>query len=257
MLKKQAICSVAYLKRGKDRYNMIEGKGGAMDIKLHYQEKGSGYPLILLHGNGEDGSRFRHQIEYFSKEYRVIAIDTRGQGESPRGTAPFTFEQFAQDLLDFMNEHSIFRANILGFSDGGITALLFTLENPERVNKLILNGANLDFEGLIPPIQERIATKTKEAAEKKDESEEAMRRYELLNLMATQPAIDPAKLAKLETPTLVIVGTNDMISADHTELIYKSLPKAELVLIQGDHFVAYDNPVAFNSAVDKFLKEFM
>ena len=74
MLKKQAICSVAYLKRGKDRYNMIEGKGGAMDIKLHYQEKGSGYPLILLHGNGEDGSRFRHQIEYFSKEYRVIAI---------------------------------------------------------------------------------------------------------------------------------------------------------------------------------------
>ena len=47
MLKKQAICSVAYLKRGKDRYNMIEGKGGAMDIKLHYQEKGSGYPLIF------------------------------------------------------------------------------------------------------------------------------------------------------------------------------------------------------------------
>ncbi len=73
-----------------------------MDIKLHYQEKGSGYPLILLHGNGEDGSRFRHQIEYFSKEYRVIAIDTRGQGESPRGTAPFTFEQYAQDLLDLL-----------------------------------------------------------------------------------------------------------------------------------------------------------
>ncbi len=83
-----------------------------------------------------------------------------------------------------------------------------------------------------------------------------MRRYELLNLMATQPAIDPAKLAKLETPTLVIVGTNDMISADHTELIYKSLPKAELVLIQGDHFVAYDNPRAFNEAVEKFLQEF-
>lgn len=156
-----------------------------------------------------------------------------------------------------MNEQSIFRANILGFSDGGITALLFALKNPERVNKLILNGANLDFKGLIPPIQERIAAKAKEAAEKKDESEEAMRRYELLNLMATQPSIDPAKLTKLETPTLVIVGTNDMISAEHTQLIYKSLPKAELVLIQGDHFVAYDNPAAFNAAVDKFLKEFM
>ena len=72
MLKKQAICSVAYLKRGKDRYNMIEGKGGAMDIKLHYQEKGSGYPLILLHGNGEDGSRFRHQDERIQSSERCL-----------------------------------------------------------------------------------------------------------------------------------------------------------------------------------------
>lgn len=228
-----------------------------MDIKLNYQEKGSGYPLILLHGNGEDSSRFRHQIDYFSKEYRVIAIDTRGQGQSPRGTAPFTFEQFAKDLENFMNEHGIFRANILGFSDGGITAILFALNNPKRVNKLILNGANLDIEGLIEPVRERIIAKAKEAEAKKDESEEAMRRYELLNLMATQPAIDPKRLAEIEAPTLVIVGVNDMVAADHTELIYKSLPKSELVLIQGDHFVAYDNPKAYNSAVDKFLKEFM
>lgn len=228
-----------------------------MDIKLHYQEKGSGFPLILLHGNGEDGSRFRHQIEYFSKEYRVIAVDTRGQGKSPRGTAPFTFDQFAKDLLDFMNELGIFRANILGFSDGGIIALLFALDHPERVNKLILNGANLDFEGVIPPVREHIVSKAKEYEQIKDEDEEAMRSYELWNLMATQPAIDPARLAKLEIPTLVIVGTNDMISAEHTQLIYRSLPKAELVLIQGDHFVAYDNPDAFNAAVNKFLKEFM
>lgn len=225
-----------------------------MNIKLHYQEKGSGYPLILLHGNGEDSSHFRHQIEYFSKEYRVIAIDTRGHGESPRGTAPFTFDQFAKDLLDFMNEHGVFRAHILGFSDGGITALLFALEHPERVSKLVLNGVNLDVGGVIEPIRERIVAKAQKLEATKNESEEAMRQYELFNLMATQPAIDPARLAKLDVPTLVIVGTNDMISADHTELIYKSLPKAQLVLIQGDHFVAYDNPKAFNEAVDTFLK---
>lgn len=227
-----------------------------MDIKLNYCEQGSGYPLILLHGNGEDSTRFRHQLEYFSKEYRVIAIDTRGQGESPRGTAPFTFDQFAQDLLDFMNEHGIFRAHLLGFSDGGITALLFALEHPERVGKLILNGANLNVEGVIQPVRERIVTKAKEAEAQKDESGEAMTRYELLNLMATQPAIDPARLANLDIPTLVIVGTSDMIEAEHTQLIYKSLPDAELVLVQGDHFIAYDNPSAFNEAVGTFLKEF-
>ena len=228
-----------------------------MDIALYFQEKGSGYPLILLHGNGEDSSHFRHQIEYFSKEYHVMALDTRGHGRSPRGTAPFTFDQFAQDLLNFMNEHGVFKAHLLGFSDGAITALLFALRNPERVSKLVLNGVNLDVEGLIPSVRERIQTKAQKAEATKDESEEALKRYELLHLMATQPAIDPQRLTTLDIPTLVIVGTSDMIAAEHTQLIYKSLPKAELVLIQGDHFIAYDNPKAFNEAVERFLKAFV
>ena len=49
-----------------------------MKIKLHYEEKGTGQPMVLLHGNGEDSSYFKNQIEYFSKKYRVIAVDTRG-----------------------------------------------------------------------------------------------------------------------------------------------------------------------------------
>ena len=47
-----------------------------MDIRLHWEEKGEGKPLILLHGNGEDGSYFKHQMEEFSQDYRVIALDT-------------------------------------------------------------------------------------------------------------------------------------------------------------------------------------
>lgn len=75
-----------------------------MDIDLYYQEKGNKdkTPLILLHGNGEDGSYFKNQIDYFSDKYRVIALDTRGHGKSPRGTEPFTIEQFSCDLYDFM-----------------------------------------------------------------------------------------------------------------------------------------------------------
>ena len=55
-----------------------------MEIKLHYQEKGEGEPMILLHGNGEEGSYFAHQMDYFSRNYRVIVVDTRGHGQSPR-----------------------------------------------------------------------------------------------------------------------------------------------------------------------------
>lgn len=78
-----------------------------MDITLHFQEKGNQEPLLLLHGNGQDGSFFRHQIEHFSRSYRVIAPDTRGHGHSPWGTRPFTIEQFSRDLYDFMKEHGI------------------------------------------------------------------------------------------------------------------------------------------------------
>ena len=228
-----------------------------MDIELNYREAGEGYPLILLHGNGEDSGHFRHQLDFFStKGYRVIAIDTRGQGESPRGTAPFTYDQFAKDLEGFMDEHGMFRADILGFSDGAITALLFALTRPERVTKLILNGANLDPEGIVEPIRKKIVSKAEQFEKAKDESPEAMARYENFELMAKHPSIDPKELSKVECPTLVIVGTNDLIDAAHTELIYRSLPNAELVFVQGDHFIAYDNPGAFNDAVLKFLKEF-
>ena len=98
-----------------------------MDIKLYYQEKGTGEPLILLHGNGEDSSYFKNQIDYFQNTYRVIAIDTRGHGRSPRGDAPFTIEQFACDLYDFMQEHRISNAIILGFSDGANIAMRFAI----------------------------------------------------------------------------------------------------------------------------------
>lgn len=80
-----------------------------MDIELYYQAKGSGEVLILLHGNGEDSSYFKNQIEYFQNRYRVVALDTRGHGKSPRGSAPFTVGQFSCNLYDFMKSHEFQR----------------------------------------------------------------------------------------------------------------------------------------------------
>ena len=124
-----------------------------MDIKLYYREKGSGTPLILLHGNGESGEYFVNQIDYFSKQYRVIAVDTRGHGQSPRGEAPFSIRQFADDLRDFMDELGLEKADILGFSDGGNIALVFAIRYTERVDRLIVDGANLNTRGVRPRMQ--------------------------------------------------------------------------------------------------------
>lgn len=226
-----------------------------MDIKLHFQEQGSGEPLILLHGNGEDGSYFEHQMEHFSAQRRVIALDTRGHGKSPRGDAPFTIRQFADDLLAFMDERSIERADILGFSDGANIALVFALAHPERVNRLILNGADLDPSGVKPSVQVPIVLGYRMASLFGRWSEQARRNVELLGLMVNDPNIDPADLANLKARTLVIAGTDDMIKEPHTRLIYDSLPNAELAFIPGDHFIAAKNPQAFNQAVEGFLAQ--
>ena len=225
------------------------------DIQLHYIEQGQGQPLILLHGNGESCDYFEHQIPCFSKDYRVIAIDTRGHGQSPRGEKPFTIKQFSEDLHDFMDENGIEKANVLGFSDGGNIALEFALKHPERVEKLILNGANLFSSGVKPLYQWPIEIGYRIAKLFAKKSEKAKQNAEMLGLMVNEPHIEPAELAALTMPVMVVAGTKDMIKEKHTRLIYKSLPNAQLAILEGNHFVANKNATAFNKVVEVFLRK--
>ena len=117
-----------------------------MNITLYYQEKGKGEVLVLLHGNSDNSNYFVNQIEYFKDQYRVIAIDTRGHGKSPRGDMPFTISQFADDLNNFLNKLNIDKITLLGFSDGANIGMKFALKYPEKLNALILDGGNLNKE---------------------------------------------------------------------------------------------------------------
>ena len=224
-----------------------------MDIELFYTKTGGGPPLLLLHGNGENGTYFVHQVEEFSRDFTVYAIDTRGHGKSPRGAAPFTISQFAGDLLAFMEQQGLTQADILGFSDGGNIALTFALRHPDRVRRLILNGANLDPKGVKPLVQLPIVAGYHFASLSK--SPAARAHAELLGLMVNEPHIAPAELKKLTMPVLVIAGTKDMIRERHTRLIAARIPGARLALIPGDHFIANKAPAAFNRAVRQFMEE--
>ena len=226
-----------------------------MDITLHYTEKGQGRPLLLLHGNGEDHTYFVHQMEYFSRTRRVIALDTRGHGKSPRGTAPFTIRQFAEDLFHFMDSHGLKQGDLLGFSDGGNIALTFALRHPERVGRLILNGANLNPSGVKPSVQLPIVLGYHMASLFAGKSPKARKNAELLALMVKEPKIQLEALKKIPNPTLVIAGTKDMIKEDHTKLIFHSLPHAELAILPGDHFLANKEHESFNQRVAAFLEK--
>lgn len=224
-----------------------------MDIELNYYEQGSGFPLILLHGNGEDMTYFTNQVDCFSEVFRVIAVDTRGHGRTPRGEAPFTIRQFAEDLKCFMDQHEIEKAHVLGFSDGGNIAMCFALKYPERVEKLILNGANLFPRGVKAYAQIPITLGYYAARLYGKKSPDAHRQAELLGLMVKDPHIKPRELSAVYHPTLVIAGDKDLIKESHTRLICDSLPNGQLAIIPGDHAVAAKNPEAFNAAVWMFL----
>ena len=226
-----------------------------MEAELFYIEKGQGFPLILLHGNGENSSYFAHQIEEFSSSYHVYAIDTRGHGKSPRGTAPFTIRQFADDLLAFMDCHGIEKAHILGFSDGGNTAMIFAMKYPERVERLILNGANLDPSGVKRSTQLPIEIGYKFASRAAHKSEKAKQNAEMLGLMVNDPNVDPDELKSIKARTLVIAGTSDMIREDHTRLIASKIAGSQLAIIKGNHFIANKNAPEFNRVVLEFLGE--
>ncbi len=225
-----------------------------MDIDHFFIEKGQGEALILLHGNSENCDYFQGQTDEFARYFHVYAIDTRGHGKTPRGNAPFTIRQFADDLLDFMDAHQIGKAQLLGFSDGGNIAMIFAMKHPERVNRLILNGANLDAKGVKPSVQIPIEIGYRIARMFTKISQAAKLNAEMLGLMVNDPNVLPEELVKIQAKTLVIAGTKDMIKDEHTRLIAQSIPDAQLVILEGNHFIANRCPEAFNDAVLKFLK---
>ena len=220
-----------------------------MNIEHFYIENGQGSPIIMLHGNTGKARYFKHQIDVFAQKYHVYAIDTRGHGKTPRGEKPFTIRQFADDLLVFMNNHGIEKATLMGFSDGGNIAMRFAIAYPERVDRLILNGANLNARGVKNSTQIPIELKYywyKLLGIKKYD-------VEMLGLMVNDPNITLEELRSIQAKTLVIVGANDIIKEKHSKLIVSTLSNSEFAVVSGDHFVALRNPEAFNERVLEFL----
>lgn len=234
--------------------------------------------MVLLHGNGEDSSYFVHQLSFFESKYHVIAVDTRGHGRSPRGQGVFTLERFMEDLKHFLDKRGLKRIILLGFSDGGNIALIFALKYPGYVDRLILNGANLNpfgmkfsvlaevardyvkvlgktwmhgiargqvFEKLLPEIRKMWM----------GQQELLTHQKELLSLMLFEPWIRPELLRRLHMPVLVVAGSDDMIRERHTRRIARALPNARLRILPGTHFIAAEKPEAFNQCVDVFLEQ--
>ena len=132
--------------------------------------------------------------------------------------------------------------------------MVFAMKYPGRVNRLILNGANLDAKGVKRMVQIPIDMGYKIAVFFARWSMSAKQNAEMLGLMVNDPKVQPEELHGIQAKTLIVAGTKDMIKEEHTRLIAHSIPDARLAFIKGDHFIANKCPLAFNRMVIEFLK---
>ncbi|MDM1298571.1 alpha/beta fold hydrolase [Empedobacter falsenii] len=219
------------------------------DAKIYYEEYGQGEPLIFLHGNNGSIEDFYQQIPLFAKHYRVIVLDTRGQGRSTDLTnTPYTYEEFANDLLQIIQKLNLKKVNLVGWSDGGNTALIFNAQHPELVNKIVTIGAVLNPNG----VSEELIRSLKSLANKPSENTN----LRLIELMLNEPNITKSELNKIQNPVLVIAGEKDEVKESHTKEIQQNISKAELLIIPNStHYVPFEQPKVLNEAILKFLKK--
>lgn len=112
------------------------------EADIYYKIRGRGFPLIFLHGNGEDHTIFEPHVKYFSRYYLTVQIDSRGHGRSSHGKGTLTIEQMAEDVFAVMDALSIRRAAVIGFSDGANIGMQMAVLDQERLAALIAVGGN-------------------------------------------------------------------------------------------------------------------
>ena len=121
-------------------------------FKMYAETYGQGIPVLLVHGNGGSISSFDHTIPYFSKKYKVIAADSRAHGRSKDHSDSLSFEQMADDCAALLDSMHINKANVIGWSDGGIVGLLLAIRHPDKILNLASSGANIwpDSTAIVP-----------------------------------------------------------------------------------------------------------
>ncbi|GEM_PF-255036 len=227
------------------------------NTKIYYETYGSGEPLLLLHGNGQSIAAFSKQIPALSAKYKVIAVDTRAQGKSKDNTTEkFTYDLFADDMKTLLDSLHLKNVNVLGWSDGGNTALIMAIKYPTYINKVMVMGANLNPS--TAAVNESILKQTNRDIVKleKDKSVDAKTMVKLLKMVLTEPNINLDDLGKISSRVLVMAGEKDLIKAEHTKLIAARIRGAKLLIFKGEtHFVPEENPTKFNEAILEFLNE--
>lgn len=195
-------------------------------MKLFYEKQGSGPPLILLHGNGEDHHIFDEATEALACQWTVYRPDTRGHGQSEKAEE-LHYSDMAQDTVDFIKAMGLDKPVLYGFSDGGITGLLVAAMEPELLSGLIISGANLQPRGMKPLYYwffKLLSLFSQKPA---------------LILMLTEPDMRRSDLQRIQIPVYITAGEKDMIREPHTRFIAENIQNSRLIILEGEKHGTY------------------
>jgi len=246
---------------------------------VYFTERGSGPPLLLVHGLMVTGEMFEPVVERFATQHRLIVPDLRGHGRSRRLPPPYTARQLASDLSRLLNHLGIKSAAVLGYSQGGAIAQQLALDYSKQCDRLIL-GCTYAFnmatprekvEGHLLPLLVRVLGTRRFAsvAVSQGAKELGEERAEwLVRLMAHQDrrlmisawketmAFDSRqRLAEIACPTLVVAGSNDQaVPMHHAQMLHDGIRGSKLVVIAGArHTLIWTHPDELVRVTEEFL----
>lgn len=245
--------------------------------------KPGGTPIVFIHGFPFDKWMWENQLDFFKEQYRVIAYDVRGHGNTTPGTDSFTMDKFVEDLFRFMDALQIKKANICGLSMGGYIALNAILKNPERIASLVLcdtqcaadseegvkkrmdTVASIREKGLVDYTKDSIIKLFSETS--RVDNQEAVRLIEQTILHTSVTTIcntlvalagrreTCSSLHMIKVPVFIMVGEVDQITPlTAAKKIQDGIPGSILHVIEhAGHVSNLENPESFNRHLKKFL----
>jgi len=225
-------------------------------MKMYCETYGSGSPLLMIHGNGGNLGAFAGIIPWFAKKYQVIATDSRAHGKSTDPKDSLSFEMMADDEAALLDSMHIKTAYVIGWSDGGIVALLLAMRHPGKVIKLASTGANLwpDSTAIIPSAWKEEKAYYDTSHIKIFTTPKEKNDWKIFMLDWLQPNIPLSALHNIKCPSLIIGGDHDVITLEHAVVIYKNIPQANLwILPDSGHATLAEHKDEFNKKVDDFF----
>jgi pimeloyl-ACP methyl ester carboxylesterase len=218
---------------------------------LCYTERGKGSSLLLLHGGGDSGEHsFARQLDALGKDRRIVAPDQVGQGRTPEVPGPLSYGAMMQDTAALLERLGLESVDVVGYSDGGILALMLAARHPRLVRRLVVSGANIAPAGLAT--QHLAALRAEQKADPTSTAEK------LAKLWFTSPLeseLDTAALATIRQPVLVVSGDRDIVTLEHTLEIYRALPNAQLCVLPGTgHDTFAKRPEWLNPIIQRFFR---